>query len=273
MFRSLAARARRHVLPLACGAWLAGCGEWRPGPLTVTEHVLELDGAGGAALAIDMPGGELSVGGGARAGLLLAARLGFDQPAMEPSVQRERAAAGGADGVVLDAVRIAVPDYRPKLGRTYNTWEVLLGAAPVDLGLEMKAGRATFDLGATAVRRLDLVLGAGELLLDLAGCAPDGAVSGRIEVGHGSARLRLPRHLGLRVRALNPVGTRIVEGLAAAPPGAGDEDTFENARFAAGGAVIDLVVRVGVGEVVVEVVDAADGAAPPAQAGAEREDG
>lgn len=207
------------------------------------RQVTALGAATELALDIDMPGGQLDLRGGSVE--LLEAEFRFDKEEMRPLLV-------GSVGQPAGRIDISVPAYSPGVGRTFNEWDLLLGPRiPVDLKLQMRAGRGIVRLGGIPVRSLELNLGGGELLIDLVDLVGAGTVTGTIEVGHGQARVRLPEDRGVRIRATNPVGLVQANGLSVSTE---EPDTWVNAAWGSAADNIDLTVRVGWGEVTLELV-------------------
>ncbi|MFH0946395.1 MAG: toast rack family protein [Planctomycetota bacterium] len=230
---------RRALLLLVVAlSTLPACG--RPGeagPMISSQDLLEREGCASLEVRIDMPGGQLNVSPGQE--YLVDARFKFDKEAMRPLLESER----DGDRVL---VTVSAPGYEDGIGRTFNEWDLrLLDACPIDLALSMRIGRAELNLAGVKARSLDLNLGGGELILDLGEGSPLVGLTGNVEVGHGKALLKLPAGAGIRVRAWKSVGSLVVTGLSPDPE---VEDAWVNPSFGRSEVIIDLTVRVGMGD-------------------------
>ncbi len=76
----------------------------------------------------------------------------------------------------------------------------------------MGAGKGTFKLSGTALRRLEIEIGVGELQVDLTG-AWDHDLEAEVRGGVGEATVRLPRDVGVRATATGGLGGINVQGL------------------------------------------------------------
>ncbi len=148
-------------------------------------------------------------------------------------------------GGVRGSLRIHQGERGPSFGRTENDWDVKLSnRVPVDLVAHLGAGQATLSLATLDLRSVEVHMGAGELLLDLTG-SPKQSYDVRINGGVGSARIRVPRSVGIRATAKGGIGSIDMRGLEKR----GDE--WVNAGHEQDPVTIHLEVRGGVGEVVV----------------------
>jgi hypothetical protein len=106
----------------------------------------------------------------------------------------------------------------------------------------MGAGESDMKLSGLDVTHLDLEMGAGELNLDLTG-ARKSSLDGNVQGGAGTATIRLPKDVGVRVKASGGIGSINAKGLTR------DGDTYTNTVYGKTPASIDLVVEGGVGTI------------------------
>jgi predicted membrane protein len=95
----------------------------------------------------------------------------------------------------------------------------------------------------------DQKLGVGQLVLDLSGISPTGAVEMSAEVGIGELRVELPEDLPVRVHAESGIGQ--VEVLGEEDGGFGSELDHTDQGFDPAATSLDIELSVGIGEVTV----------------------
>jgi hypothetical protein len=185
------------------GVLAGGCSMRSPGEMQTVTRTIELDKADSVDVELKMSAGELRVGSGTPK--LAEATFRFNVPEWEPVVDYKAGARG--------ALRVQQGEHGPSFGRTENQWDVKLSdAVPVDLVTHLGAGQATLSLGAINLRSVEVHMGAGELQLDLTG-TPKHSYDVRINGGVGSARVRVPRSVGIRATAKGGIGSIDMRGL------------------------------------------------------------
>jgi hypothetical protein len=94
-----------------------------------------------------------------------------------------------------------------------SVWNLRLSdKLPTELAIKVGAGKSLLKLVGLDLRRLRVEMGVGEVDLDLNGrWATD--VDVEVEGGVGEARVRLPREVGVRVRATGGIGDIKAENL------------------------------------------------------------
>jgi hypothetical protein len=214
----------------ACGR--AGqAGETR----TLTKAV-ELDNAESVDVALKMGAGELNVSGGAAK--LVDATFRFNVPSWEPILDYQ----GGGTRARL---RIEQPETSMSLGHTENHWDLRLNdTVPIDLTANLGAGEAVMTLGTLNLRNLEIHLGAGQLNLDLRG-TPRHSYDVRVHGGVGSAKIHVPRSVGVVATASGGIGSIDVQGLEKR----GNE--WYNREHEQDPIKLTLDVKGGVGEIVI----------------------
>jgi len=231
----------RHGARRDTGAWWGWRGnEWgRWGPYYGNElhdtKAVELQGAKSVSAHIEMPAGELDLSGGSSR--LLDADFHYDPYEGTPWVHYTVVGNQGQLYVEQGGGQVG------HFGHTHNDWSLRLGGdVPLDLKLEMGAGRNTLRLDGLNVERLELQMGAGEMNLYLAGLRAK-HFEGTIEGGAGQARIHLPKDIGTRIHASGGIGAIKAPGLLR------DGDAYVNEAYGKTAATIELNVSGGVGEI------------------------
>ena len=198
-------------------------------------HSISLLGAKTVSTYIDMPAGQLTLtGGDAR---LLDADFDYAEQEGKPSVDYS---------VSGDHGQLDIKQERAQLhfGTTHNTWTLHFGGdEPLDVKLNIGAGKSDLDFSGLNLTHLEVNIGAGEVNLDLTG-ARKANLQADIKGGVGSARIRLPKDIGVRVHASGGIGSVNTDGLTR------DGGEYVNAAYGKSPVTIDLTVQGGVGEIV-----------------------
>jgi hypothetical protein len=197
-------RNKIAFIVLALAAFIAACDEPREA-MTETRTVA-LEGAERAEVGLHMSAGELRVSG-ADQEALLEASFEFSRERFRPDVEYRRF---GDKGIleVRHPRRHTFP-----FGRVRNLWNLRLGGSvPLDLKIDLGAGRSDIDLKGLDLRRLEIGMGVGEMLLDLRGPHTE-SFRVKIDGGVGSGRLRLPSEVGVRVKVDGGLGSIDAHGL------------------------------------------------------------
>jgi hypothetical protein len=212
----------------------------RVGELQTETQVVERDGSDAVDVEIDMGAGELQVAGGAAE--LLEATFTYNVAELEPEAtyangrlevrdQGVRASAGS----LLD-----LRDFR-------NEWQLRLNeAVPLEMSVDLGAGRSHLDLGELALTRLDVNAGVGEATIDLTGDWQqdlDATISG----GVGAIRVLLPAGAGVRVEVDTGIGAVNASGLRQ------DGNVYTNDAYGTAGVTLEIDIEGGVGEIRLEV--------------------
>jgi hypothetical protein len=224
---------------------IGGCNpeNWNAGPPQAESQSVKLGEAKSARVEIDMPAGELSVGGGAKE--LLEADFSYANPASRPQVEYTVSAGQGR-------LTIRQPGSAHGRGSGHNTWDLhLSNKVPLELKVEQGAGRTRLILGGLSLSRLDVEIGAGETVVDLTGDWKNN-LTANIEGGVGRATVRLPSEVGVRASAQGGIGAIHVHGLKR------DGDAYVNEAYGKSPITVEVHVEGGVGEINLEL-----GEAPP----------
>jgi hypothetical protein len=228
------------VLPLLM---IAGCNveNWDAGPPQAESQTVKLGEAKSARVDIDMPAGELSVGGGAKE--LLEADFSYSRRSSRPEVEYHVSAGQGR-------LTIRQPGSAHGRGSGHNTWDLhLSNKVPLQLKVDQGAGRARLTLGGLSLSRLDVDIGAGETLVDLSGDWKND-LTANIAGGVGRATVRLPSDVGVRASAHGGIGAIHVHGLKK------DGDAYVNEAYGKSPITVKVQVEGGVGEINLELAEA-----------------
>ena len=113
---------------------------------------------------------------------------------------------------------------------------------PLELRIEMGAGRGNLRLRDLQVNRLDVEMGAGQVDLDLTGDRRND-LTANLEGGVGQATIRLPKNVGVIAHASGGIGSINAHDLKH------DGDEYTNEAYGKTPATIHLKVEGGVGQI------------------------
>jgi hypothetical protein len=208
------------------------------------SKTVELGAAQSVRVNLSMKAGELKVGGGATQ--LLNANFTYNVPEWKPEVKYEV-----TDGV--GNLDVDQPGSSTSMGNTQNDWDLQLSAkTPMEMTVNMGAGRATLTLGELALSKLEVNIGAGETTVDLTGNWKKD-LSAQIHGGVGKATARLPKDVGVHVVAAGGIGALNAGALQK------KGDAYVNDLYGKSPVTLQIEVEGGVGEINLEL-----GGEPPA---------
>jgi len=208
------------------------------------SKTVELGAAQSVQVSLDMKAGELKVTGGASQ--LLDANFTYNVPEWKPEVKYE--VSGGVGNLDVEQ-----PGSGSSTGDTQNNWDLHLNdKAPMEMTVNMGAGRATLTLSGLALSKLELNMGAGEATVDLTGDWKKD-LSAQIQGGVGRATIRLPREVGVHVVAHGGIGSINANGFVK------EGDAYVNTQYGKSPVTLRIEVEGGVGEINLEL-----GGEPPA---------
>jgi hypothetical protein len=236
----------------------SGCASGvRVGKLQTESETVELGDAKSARVEIDMGAGELDVAGGAAE--LLEADFTYNVAELKPEVDYS----GGTLSVRTPDVETGIASLLDITDYRYH-WDLRLNDdVPMDLQVNVGAGRTDLKLGSLSLSRLDVGGGAGEILVDLSGSASltrldiaggagaltvdlTGAWQNDLEAsiggGVGKRILILPRDTGVRVEVEVGVGGVDAAGLTK------EGEYYINDAYGQSEVTLYLEVAGGVGE-------------------------
>jgi len=222
------------MIPILLG--ITGCVvvDTNPGPVLTSSKRIESGSAEVVQAELRMGAGDLTIGSGAKS--LLESAFRYSERLGEPEIDYD---------VVRSKGRLTVesPAGRFSTGQTTNEWKLHFGdAVPIDLKIQVGAGKADVDLSALRIERVEIEIGAGHLELNLAGnYKQDVDVS--VHGGVGQARVRLPRGFGAIADVAGGLGSISLEGLEQRG------GKYVNRAYQEGKPAVHLSVRGGVGEI------------------------
>jgi hypothetical protein len=236
----------------------SGCaGGVRVGKLQTESETVELDDAASVRVEIDMGAGELDVAGGAAE--LLEANFAYNVAELKPEVDYS----GGTLSVRTPDAEVGIDSLLDITDYRYE-WDLRLNdGVPMELDVNVGAGRTDLKLGSLSLTRLDVAGAAGEILVDLSGSASltrvdIGGGAGALTVdltgawqedleatiggGVGKRILVLPRDTGVRVKVEVGVGGVDAVGLTK------EGEYYVNDAYGQSEVTLYLEVAGGVGE-------------------------
>jgi hypothetical protein len=185
-----------------------------------------------------MKAGELKVGGGTTQ--LLNADFTYNVAEWKPEVTYDVKGEVGSLEVDQHGSSTSSND-------TKNSWDLRLSNdTPMELTVNMGAGRATLALGGMALSKLELNMGAGETIVDLTGHWKKN-LSAHIQGGVGRATIRLPGEVGVHVVAHGGLGAINANGFRS------QNDAYVNDAYGKSPVTLEIEVEGGVGEINLEL--------------------
>lgn len=237
----------------------------RVGDLRSETEVVPLGSVSSVRVNIELAAGELGITGGAAE--LLEADFTYNVDELKPEVSFN----GGSLSVLTPDLELRgvtslldIDEYRYEWDLRFND------DVPMEMTLNMGAGRANFDLGSLSLNRLDFDGGAGDISLDLSNSASlsrlevdlgagetnidltgdmQSDLDATIRGGVGKLTLRLPRGVGVRVNidsALTNINTRDLSR---------DGNAYVNDAYGESGTTLRIDIDAGIGEINMEVGD------------------
>ena len=225
-------RIKIAVAILALIGLAAACDE--PRDLMTETRTVALEGADRAEVSLQMGAGELKVRA-ADQGPLLEGSFEFSRERYRPEVEYS---------VFGEKGRLQVRQPRRRgiqFGSTRNEWDLRLSrAVPLELDIDLGAGRNELDLRGLKIVRLDIDMGVGEVLLDLGG-PHERSFDVKIDGGIGSAKIRFPSEVGVRVRVDGGLGSVDAHGLTKTG------GAYVNEAYGKSAVTIDVDIDAGIG--------------------------
>jgi hypothetical protein len=206
---------------------------------TARQHEgVDYGGAQSAQVDLQMAAGDLQLSGGASK--LLDADLDYNKSST-PEVSYQ---VNGTEGhLVVKQIEHSHVRFAPGWGGEKNVWDLHLGnKIPMELKVEIGAGRGTLRLTDLPLTKLDVQMGAGSATTDLRGDWKNN-LDAHIQGGVGSATILLPRNVGVEVHADGGLGSVNAHGLKK------DGDRYVNDAFGKSPITVELHVEGGVGSI------------------------
>lgn len=231
----------RLSLTLLISFVAAGChydGDFAGGPAQTESRSVKLGDAKSVQVEVKMGAGELKLGGGATD--LLDADFTYPASRWKPEIDYTvRGSRGSLE------IRQPGGTGGPHRGGQYS-WELRLNdKVPMELRVELGAGKAELTLGTLALSKLELNMGVGETVVDLTGDWKND-FEAKIHGGVGQATVKLPRDVGVRVRARGGIGEIRAGELKK------DGDTYTNDAYGKSSVTLQVEVEGGIGQINLE---------------------
>jgi hypothetical protein len=201
------------------------------------SEVVELKGAKAVRMTVHMPAGELHIEGGATR--LMEGDFYQGPSWAAPSVEYEV-----ENGV--GTLSINQQSANQLMTRSDNTWKLKVSnEVPLELEVDVGAGRGELNLSKVDLTRLELNIGAGQANVDLTGeRAKD--LEAEIHGGVGEAVVRLPKNIGVVATVHGGLGSVDVHGLKE------EDGEYTNAAYGKAPNTIRLTVEGGIGHIRLE---------------------
>ena len=231
----------RLSLTLLISFVAAGCnhdGEFMTGPMQTESRSVKLGDAKSVQVEVKMGAGDLKLGGGAKE--LLDADFTYPAPRWKPEVDYSVRGARGS-------LEIRQPEGSggPHRGGQYS-WDLRLNnKIPLEMRVELGAGKADLSLGTLSLSKLEVNMGVGETVVDLTGDWKND-FQGKIHGGVGQATVKLPRDVGVRVRARGGIGEIRAGELQK------DGDIYTNDAYGKSPVTLQVEVEGGIGQINLE---------------------
>lgn len=229
------------ILGLSGLAAMSGCNLERPrtGEEVTDEKSVQLGQAKSVSVELAMGAGGMTVKGGA--GELMEGTFTYNVPSWKPKISYSESGdhgkltveqPGGAHGHV---------------GDTKYSWDVRLNnKVPVEIHVEMGAGKSNLELGDLSLTKLHVEMGAGDCTVDLAGNWKQN-VDAHLEGGVGRATIKLPRGVGVRVTVEGGLGS------VSAADFEKEGDAYVNDEYGKSPVTVNVKVEGGIGKVILEL--------------------
>ena len=204
------------------------------GDLQHQSRTVDAQGAKSVHVSLETSAGEFDISGGSSH--LLDADFNYSGSYETPRVDYNV-----ADGV--GHLSISQDDGSTHFNAAHNQWNLRFSSeVPLELKVEMGAGRGQLHLRDMPVTRLEMSMGAGQADLDLTGDRKNDLVAD-LEGGVGQVTIRLPRKVGVVARASGGIGSVEAHGLRH------EGDEYTNEAYGKTPATIHLTVQGGVGQI------------------------
>jgi hypothetical protein len=201
------------------------------------SQVVDLKGAKAARVVVHMPSGLLSIQGGADQLM----QADFSQGAAWSAPSIDYHVDNGFGTLTIDQ-----QSGSQFVGNSDNTWKLKLSeAVPVELEIDVGAGRSDLNLAKIDLTRLQLNVGAGQANVDLTG-ERSKDLQAEIHGGVGEAVVRLPKSVGVVATVHGGLGSVHVEGLKE------EDGEYVNAAYGKSPNTLRLTVEGGIGHIRLE---------------------
>lgn len=211
----------------------------RGGELKTDTESVKLGQAKSVSVELSMGAGNLKVRGGAAD--LMDGAFTYNVPAWKPRI-------GYSESGERGKLTIEQPGgLHSNSGDTKYSWELQLNnKVPMEVHVELGAGRSDLALGDLSLTKLHVEMGAGESTVDLVGNWKRD-VDAHLEGGVGQATIKLPRSVGVRVTVEGGLGS------VSAPDFRKDGGAYVNGEYGKSPVTVNVKVEGGVGKVSLEL--------------------
>jgi hypothetical protein len=201
------------------------------------SQIVDLKGAKAARVVVHMPSGLLSIQGGADELM----QADFSQGAAWSAPSIDYHVDNGFGTLTIDQ-----QSGSQFVGHSDNTWKLKLSeSVPVELEIDVGAGRSDLDLAKIDLTRLQLNIGAGQANVDLTG-ERSKDLQAQIHGGVGEAVVRLPKSIGVVATVHGGLGSVEVHGLKE------EDGEYVNAAYGKSPNTLRLTVEGGIGHIRLE---------------------
>ncbi len=201
------------------------------------SKTVDLGGAKAVHLSVQMPSGELRIEGGARqlfSGDFYHAGS-WSVPNVDYSVDNG-----------IGTLHVQQDGGGTHIGNSDNTWNLkVTDSTPLELKIDMGAGRGDFRLAKVDLTRLEVNIGAGQVTVDLTGERTKD-LEATIQGGVGQAVVKLPKNIGVVATVHGGLGSVDVRGLTK------DDERYVNAAYGKSPQTLRLTVEGGIGQIKLE---------------------
>jgi N-terminal domain of toast_rack, DUF2154/Domain of unknown function (DUF5668) len=198
------------------------------------QEIVEKKDAKSVRMSVKMPAGDLAMSGGAEP--LLMADFSFGSSWGEPKIEYSVHNGEGELSIEQQGGGTLVTN-------SDNTWSLKVNdSIPLDLQIDIGAGRGVLRFAKVDLTRLELNIGAGQADVDLSGeRAKD--LEAEIQGGVGEATIRLPKNVGVVAVVHGGLGSIDTHGLKE------EDGQYVNEAYGKSPTTIHLSVNGGIGSI------------------------
>ena len=214
------------------GSWVSASSD--SGHRSHEVQTIDRKEAKAARVRVHMPAGELIISGGAERLLEgdFSQGASWEAPTIDYSVN---------DGT--GELAINQQSSNRFMSNSDNIWKVKLNNdLPIDLEVDMGAGKGELNLSKLDLTRLQLNIGAGQVNVDLTG-ERGKDLEANIHGGVGEAIIRLPKNIGVMATVHGGLGSVDVHGLTE------EDGKYVNAAYGKARNTLHLIVEGGIGHI------------------------
>jgi hypothetical protein len=197
-------------------------------------ETIDKQGAKAVRMQVEMPAGELRIEGGAEHLLQsdFSFGAGWGTPSVDYSVENG-----------LGTLKIGQEGGGHFAVKSDNTWDLRVnGETPLELKIDVGAGRSELNLSKVDLTRLDVNIGAGQVNVYLTGDR-NKDLQAVIHGGVGQAIVRLPKNMGVAATVHGGLGSIDVHGLKE------EDGKYVNAEYGKSPNTLRLTVEGGIGQI------------------------